>query len=66
MSQLYDLRLLIEERIRLEGLDPMEIKGKIGLRSGKLLALISPSTPDDPVVIAKLKQAAKETLNLNL
>jgi hypothetical protein len=66
MSQLYDLRLLIEERIKLEGLDPMEIKGKIGLRSGKLLALISPSTPDDPVAIAKLKQAAKETLNLNL
>jgi hypothetical protein len=66
MSTLYDLRLLIEERIKLEGLDPMEIKGKIGLRSGKLLALISPSTPDDPVVIAKLKQAAKETLNLNL
>jgi hypothetical protein len=66
MSTLYDLRLLIEERIRLEGLDPMEIKGKIGLRSGKLLALISPSTPDDPVAIAKLKQAAKETLNLNL
>ena len=66
MSTLYDLRLLIEERIKLEGLDPMEIKGKIGLRSGKLLALISPSTPDDPVVIAKLKQVAKETLNLNL
>jgi hypothetical protein len=66
MSTLYDLRLVIEERIKLEGLDPMEIKGKIGLRSGKLLALISPSTPDDPVAIAKLKQAAKETLNLNL
>ena len=66
MSTLYDLRLLIEERIKLEGLDPMVIKGKIGLRSGKLLALISPSTPDDPVAIAKLKQAAKETLNLNL
>ena len=66
MSQLYDLRLLIEERIRSAGLDPMEIKGKIGLRSGKLLALISPSTPDDPVAITKLKQAAKETLNLNL
>ena len=66
MSTLYDLRLLIEERIKLEGLDPMEIKGKIGLRSGKLLALIPPSNPDDPVVIAKLKHAAKETPNLNL
>jgi hypothetical protein len=48
VSQLYDLRLLIEEKIKSAGLDPMEMKGKIGLRSGKLLALISPSTPDDP------------------
>ncbi len=44
----------------------MEIKGKIGLRSGRLLALISPSTPDDPQAIAKLKLAAREVLNLNL
>jgi len=66
VSQLYDLRLRIEEKIKSAGLDPMEMKGKIGLRSGKLLALISPSTPDDPQAIAKLKLAAREILNLNL
>jgi hypothetical protein len=66
VSQLYDLRLRIEEKIKSAGLDPMEMKGKIGLRSGKILALISPATPDDPQAIAKLKLAAREVLNLNL
>ena len=44
----------------------LEVKGKIGLRSGRLLALISPTTPDDPATITKLKAAAKDILNLNL
>ncbi|MFZ0311767.1 MAG: hypothetical protein WAL85_03565 [Candidatus Korobacteraceae bacterium] len=66
MSQLYDLRLRIEEKIKSAGLDPMEMKGKIGLRSGKLLAFITPTTPDDPEAIAKLKLAAREVLDLNL
>ena len=66
MSQLYDLRMLIEAKIKTSGLDVKDVKGKIGLRSGKLLAFISPTTPDDPVTIAKLKLAAKEVLNLNL
>ena len=65
MSQLYDLRLLIENKIKADGLDAMEVKGKIGLRSGRILALISPSTPDDPDAVAKLRQAAKEVLNIN-
>jgi hypothetical protein len=66
VSQLYDLRILIEENIKTSGLDAMEVKGKISLRSGKLLAFITRTTPDDPAAIAKLKQAAKEVLNLNL
>lgn len=66
MSQLYDLKVKIEAKIVAEGLDPAEIKGKIGLKSGKLLAFISPATPDDPVVLAKLKQAAKDVLNIVL
>jgi len=36
------------------------------LRSGKLLSLISPTTPDNPETIAKLKLAAKELLKVNL
>ena len=66
MSQLNDMKLQIEDKIRADGLNATEIKGKLGLRSGKLLAFITPSTPDDPQTIVKLKQAAKEILNLNL
>jgi hypothetical protein len=63
---LYNLRTSIEEKIKADGLDAAEIKGKIGLRTGRLMALISPSTPDDPASIAKFRVAAKELLNLNL
>ena len=66
MSQLNDMKLRIEEKIKADGLDAKDVKGKIGLKSGKLLAFISPTTPDDPEIIAKLKQAAKEVLNINL
>jgi hypothetical protein len=66
MSQLYDLRLRIEEKIKTAGLDATEVKGKLALRSGKLLALISPNSPDDPATLAKLRAAAKELLNLNV
>lgn len=66
MSQLYDMKLRIEELITAQRLDEKEIKGKIALHSGKLLAFISPTTPDDPDSIAKLKQAAKEILNVDL
>lgn len=66
MGQLNDLKLRIEEKIRADGLDALAVKGKIGLRSGKLFAFINASTPDDPVAIAKLKDAAREILNLNL
>jgi len=61
-----DIKLRIENKIKTDGLDEKEVKGKIGLRAGKLLAFITPSTPDDPATIVKLKQAAKEVLNLSL
>jgi len=66
MSQLYAMKLRIEEKIKADGLDANEIKGKIGLRSGRLLAFINATTPDDPAAVVKLKQAAKEVLNLSL
>jgi hypothetical protein len=66
MGQLYDLRTKIEAKIATDHLDATDIKGKIGLKTGRLLAFISSSTPDDPAGIAKLKQAAKEVLNINL
>jgi hypothetical protein len=66
VGQLNDLKLRIEEKIKADGLDAAAVKGKLGLRSGKVLAFINATTPDDAEVIAKLKAAAKEVLNLNL
>jgi len=63
VSALYDLRIAIEKKIKGDGLDEAKFKGQIGLRAGKLLALITPNTPDDPAVIAKLRQAAKDVLH---
>ena len=65
MSQLYDLRLLIETTIKSKGLDAMDVKGKIGLRSGRMLAFITPTTADEPQAVAKLRQAVKDVLNIN-
>jgi len=66
VSQIYDMRLKIEEKIKADGLNAMDIKGKLGLKTGKMLALITPTTPDDPDLISKLRDAAKELLNLSL
>lgn len=66
MSQINDLKIKIEEKIKADSLDAVAVKGRIGLRSGTLLAFINAKTADDPVVIQKLKEAAKEILNLNL
>jgi len=62
VSQLYDLKVLIENKIKADGLDAAAVKGKIGLRSGKMLAFITPSTAD---TVAKLRLAVKEVLHIN-
>lgn len=66
MGALYNMRVSVDEKIKSSGLDQTQIRGEIGLRIGRLLALISPATPDDPVVIAKFRQAAKDVLKINL
>jgi hypothetical protein len=63
---LYNLRISIEEKIKADKLDPVQVRGEIGLRTGRLLSLISPSTPDDAASIAKFRQAAKDLLNISL
>jgi len=66
VSQLYEMKLLIEKKIKADGLNEMDMKGKIGLRAGKMLAFIKAQTPDDPETVAKLRKAAQELLNLKL
>jgi hypothetical protein len=66
MAVLYDLRMAIEKKIEADHLDATHVRGQIGLKAGKLISLISPNTPDDPVVIGKLRSAAREVLGLNI
>ncbi|MFY9852925.1 MAG: hypothetical protein WAK26_03500 [Terracidiphilus sp.] len=65
MSQLYDLKVLIESTITAKGLDATDTRGKIALKAGRLLTFISPTTPDDPAGVEKLKQAIKDVLNIS-
>lgn len=65
MGQLYDLKVKIEAKIKADGLDANEIRGKLGLRSGKLLSFINANTPDEAEAIAKLRSAANEILRAN-
>lgn len=66
MSLLYEMKLRLEEKIASDKLDAAVIKGKIGLKVGLLIALITPNTPDKPEQVVKFKSAAKEILNLSL
>jgi hypothetical protein len=66
VGTLYNLKVSIEQKIKTGGLDATQVRGAIGLRTGRLLSLISPNTPDDPAAIAKMRQAAKDVLNISL
>ena len=59
MGILYNLKVSIEEKIKADGLDGAQIRGKLGLRTGRLISLISPSTPDDPATIVKFASSGK-------
>lgn len=65
MGALYDVKLSIEQAINAKKLDVAKTNGSIALKAGVLLALVSPSTPDDPVKLQRLRTAAKEVLGMN-
>ena len=62
MGKLYDKRREIERVIRERKLDECETKGKISLKTGFVLNLVYPETPDDLVQLQKLDAAMKEVL----
>lgn len=66
MSQLYDLRVLIENKIKADGLEALKVKGQIALITGRTLALSTPNTSDEPDAVAKPKKAAKDILNISV
>lgn len=66
MSVLYDLRVKIDKTIDERKLDAAATRGKIALQTGFLLSLISPTSPDDPAKLEKLKKAAADILQLRI
>jgi hypothetical protein len=66
VSQLYDMKLRVEEKIKVDHLEAAQVYGKLGLKTGMLMSLINASTPDNPEKIAKFKSAAMEVLGLAL
>ncbi len=66
MGKLFEMRENIERGVRRKRLDPVEIRARISMQAGFLLALITADTPDDPVRITKLAKAARDILGLIL
>lgn len=66
MSQTYQAKLKVEKAIQERRLNEAEVKGKLSLRSGMLLAFVKPDSPDDPVKLEKLRAAARELLQIEL
>lgn len=64
MGVLFDLKNRVDELIKIKRMDDYKTKGKIVLKTGFLLAVISEKTPDDPIKIEKLKNAIKEVFNI--
>jgi hypothetical protein len=66
MGQTYDAKVKLEQIIRERRLDAADVRGKLSLRSGMLLALVRPDSPDDPVKLEKLRAAARELFQAEL
>jgi hypothetical protein len=66
MGVLFDLKSKVDHAINERKLDGATVRGQFSLHTGFLLSLISPSTPDDPARIEKLKKAAMTVLQLRL
>jgi hypothetical protein len=65
MGQLLELSKKIDKIILEKGLERMPYRGKIGLKSGILMAF-NENTPDDNEKIMKIKQAAREVLGVGI
>ncbi len=65
MGQLFEMSKKIDEIISQKSLDRMTTRGKIGLKSGVLMAF-NENTPDDFEKIKKIKDAARDVLGASL
>ena len=66
MSETYQAKLRVEKIIQERRLNEAEVKGKLSLRAGVLLAFVRPDYQDDPVKLEKLRAAARELLKAEI
>jgi hypothetical protein len=66
MGKLYDAKMRLEQLIREKKLDEAAVKGSLSLKSGVLLALVRPETPDDAAKLERLRAAARQVLEAEL
>ncbi len=62
MGEMYDAVLKIGDIIARRNLPVFKTKGLIAIKAGLSLGLITPLTPDDPVKLKKLRDAARDVL----
>jgi hypothetical protein len=66
MSQTYEAKVRLERIIQERRLNEAEVKGKLSLKAGMLLAFVRPDSADDPEKLAKLRAAARELLHVEI
>jgi hypothetical protein len=62
MGRLYEQVLRAERLIKVKNLPNFMTKGKIAIRAGFPLGMITPETPDDETRIMRLKAAIDEVM----
>jgi hypothetical protein len=66
MGKLYDYVGAVQRYVRASDLEEYKTLGLVSMKSGFVLSLVRPDTPDDPVKVLALKAAAEKVLGLRL
>jgi hypothetical protein len=65
VGRLYDAVQEIDRVCHARGLDVVRVKGQISMECGFFLAIIFPSTPDDPEKLARLREVTTQMLDFD-
>jgi hypothetical protein len=66
VGKLFEAVQKIDAAITQKNLDRADMRGKIGLKAGVLLAVLKADTPDDPAKLEKLRRAAQDVLGIQV
>jgi hypothetical protein len=66
VGKLYDAVQEIDRVCYARGLDPVKVKGQISMEAGFFLAIVFPSTPDDPEKLERLRTVTAQILDIDL